>query len=88
MGNKRWVTNLRGRWNTNVANGAKSHQHFVVGNMKRTADIISGETGQLIAQLYDEDHVTAIPAVAQFHPTTETMTILCGNASGKMLCWS
>ncbi|KAF7732080.1 hypothetical protein EC973_006335 [Apophysomyces ossiformis] len=86
----RWVTNFRARWNENTVshlNGV-DHQHFVVGNMKHPVDIYSGETGEAIEQLYDSERITAIQAVVQFHPTTESMTLLCGNGSGRMVCWS
>lgn len=56
--------------------------------MNQTVDIYSGETGEEITSLYDGDHITAIPSVAQFHPNTEGPTILTGNASGRMVCWS
>jgi hypothetical protein len=55
--------------------------------MKQPIDIYSGETGQEIIQLYDDDHITAIPSVSQFHPNTLNPTILAGNASGRMVCW-
>ncbi|KAI8141380.1 WD40-repeat-containing domain protein [Fennellomyces sp. T-0311] len=80
----RWVTNFRARWNQ----GAKDHQHFLIGNMKHPVDIFSGETGGEIAQLYDEDRITAIQAVAQFHPATENMVVVTGNGSGRMVCYS
>lgn len=81
----RWVTNLRARWNE--APGY-DHQHFVIGSMNHPVEIYSGETGDLIHELYDEDRITAVPAVTQFHPTRESMTILCGNGSGRMVCWT
>lgn len=56
--------------------------------MEHTLDIISGETGKEIASLYDKDHITAIPSVAQFHPSTANPVILAGNGSGRMVCWS
>lgn len=82
----RWVTNFRARWNTNKLNGLKT-QHIMIGNMKQPIDIYSGETGKEIIQLYDQDHITAIPSVNQFHPNTKQATILAGNASGRMVCW-
>ncbi|KAI8984159.1 WD40-repeat-containing domain protein [Mycotypha africana] len=81
----RWVTNFRARWNPNPNYGPP---HIIIGNMKQTIDVYSGNTGQEIVQLYDPDHITAIPSVAQFHPTTENPVILTGNASGRMVCWS
>ncbi|KAI9493743.1 WD40-repeat-containing domain protein [Zychaea mexicana] len=80
----RWVTNFRARWNQ----GAKEHQHFLIGNMKHPVDIFSGETGGEIGELYDADRITAIQAVAQFHPTAENMTVVTGNGSGRMVCYS
>lgn len=56
--------------------------------MKQTIDIYSGETGEEIIQLYDPDHITAIPSVSQFHPNTQQPVILAGNASGRMTFWS
>lgn len=83
----RWVTNLRARWNRNKTQGL-NNQHLIIGNMEHTLDIISGETGKEIASLYDRDHITAIPSVAQFHPSTANPVILAGNGSGRMVCWS
>ena len=82
----RWVTMFRTRWNQNPA--ATSHQHFIVGNMKRTIDFFSGETGQEMCALSDPDRLTAIQAVAIFHPSTEKTLVATGNASGRMACWS
>jgi hypothetical protein len=61
---------------------------MAIGNMNQTVDIYSGETGEEITYLYDRDHITAIPSVAQFHPNTENPLLLTGNASGRMVCWS
>lgn len=55
--------------------------------MKQPIDIYSASTGNEIMQLYDEDHITAIPSVNAFHPTTSSFTILAGNASGRMVVW-
>jgi hypothetical protein len=82
---KRWVTNFRARWNNNKHQ--QTTQHLVIGNMKQPIDIYSGETGHEIVQLYDEDHITAIPSVSSFHPSTLDTIILAGNASGRMVCW-
>jgi hypothetical protein len=81
------VTNFRARWNYNKYHGLKQ-QHFVIGNMSQTVDIYSGVNGKELIQLYDEDHITAIPSVIQFHPSTADPTLLTGNASGRMVCWS
>ncbi|KAI9264253.1 WD40-repeat-containing domain protein [Phascolomyces articulosus] len=80
----RWVTNFRARWHE----GAKDHQLFLVGNMKHPVDIFSGETGGDIGELYDGERITAIQAVAQFHPATENMMVVTGNGSGRMVCYS
>ncbi|KAI8391130.1 WD40-repeat-containing domain protein [Radiomyces spectabilis] len=84
----KWVTNFRARWNKSSATAALDHQHFVIGSMKHPLEIYSGENGEEIATLYDGDHITAVPAVAQFHPTTPTITLLAGNGSGRMVCWN
>lgn len=55
--------------------------------MKQTIDVYSGETGDEIIQFYDGDHISAIPSVCQFHPSTEQPAILTGNASGRMTFW-
>ncbi|OBZ88106.1 DNA damage-binding protein CMR1 [Choanephora cucurbitarum] len=83
----RWVTNFRARWNTNKFNGL-DYQHLIIGNMKHTTDIYSGVTGKEVARLYDSDHITAIPSVCQFHPTTANPTILTANAGGRVVCWT
>ncbi|KAI9258258.1 WD40-repeat-containing domain protein [Sporodiniella umbellata] len=80
----RWVTNLRAGWNTNPHQG-KEHQHFIIGNMNRTLDLFSGENGQELKQL---SVMTTIQSVVQFHPTTVQPTVLSGNASGRMICWT
>ncbi|KAG1555934.1 hypothetical protein G6F49_006720 [Rhizopus delemar] len=78
----RWVTNFRARWNTNRCHGLE-HQHLAIGNMNQTVDIYSGESGKEMTQLYDQDHITAIPSVAQFHPSTLKPTILTENKQRK-----
>jgi hypothetical protein len=42
-------------------------QKFCIGNMNRFVDIYTAK-GEQLAQLCGED-ITAVPAVAQFHPT-------------------
>lgn len=82
---------FRATWSTNTVSpsfNALAHPYFGVGNMKHPVDIYSGVRGDMIAQLYDVDHITAVPAVITFHPQTSSMTVLCGNASGRMVCWS
>ncbi|KAG2174606.1 hypothetical protein INT44_006870 [Umbelopsis vinacea] len=82
----KWVTLFRARWNYNPR--ALSHSHFVIGSMNHPVEVYSGETGERICELYDPEKVTAVPAVSLFHPTTPSMTILCGNGSGRMVCWT
>ncbi|KAG9286369.1 hypothetical protein G9A89_014535 [Geosiphon pyriformis] len=77
----RWVTPFRARWNHNPL----LHPHFLVGNMRRSVDVISAIDGELIWNLRDES-ITAIPAVNCFHPNLNM--ILGGNASGRMIVWS
>ncbi|KAL0135399.1 WD40-repeat-containing domain protein [Mucor lusitanicus] len=83
----RWVTNFRARWNTNEHQG-RNNQHVVIGNMNHQINIFSGDTGNEMAVLYDSDHITAVPSVAQFHPSTASPVILAGNGSGRVVCWS
>jgi hypothetical protein len=56
--------------------------------MNHPVEVYSGETGERICELYDPEKITAVPAVSLFHPTTPSMTILCGNGSGRMTCWT
>ena len=51
--------------------------------MNRFVDVYTG-TGQQVAQL-GGDGVTAVPAVAQMHPTKEW--VAGGTASGKICLW-
>jgi WD40 repeat protein len=73
----RWVTILRAQWQLQPRDGI---QRFVIGNMNRFVDIYSGD-GKQLAQLGD-DSITAVPAVAQFHPTMDWVG--AGTASGKL----
>ncbi|KAJ2962519.1 hypothetical protein NQZ79_g2351 [Umbelopsis isabellina] len=82
----KWVTLFRAKWNYNPS--AFSHSHFCVASMNHPVEIYSGETGERICELYDPEKVTAVPAVCLFHPTTPKMTVLSGNGSGRMACWS
>lgn len=52
--------------------------------MNRFVDIYAG-TGEQLAQLGGGDTITAVPAVAQFHPTKDW--IAAGTASGKLCLW-
>ncbi|KAI9706909.1 MAG: hypothetical protein M1820_004688 [Bogoriella megaspora] len=76
----RWVTILRAQWQ---AQPRDSVQRFVIGNMNRFVDIYTS-TGQQLAQLGGEG-ITAVPAVAQFHPTMDW--VAAGTASGKLCLW-
>lgn len=38
------------------------------GSMSRSIDIFSGTTGATLCQLYDGDHITAVPTVTGCHP--------------------
>ncbi|KAF3939289.1 hypothetical protein ABW19_dt0209951 [Dactylella cylindrospora] len=75
----RWVTILRAQWQQSPT----GIQKFCIGNMNRFVDIYS-ETGEQLGQL-GGDLVTAVPAVAQFHPTQDW--ICGGTASGKVCLW-
>nr|POE77797.1 dna damage-binding protein cmr1 [Quercus suber] len=76
----RWVTILRAQWQLRPADGV---QKFVIGNMNRFVDVYT-DKGQQVAQLGGEG-ITAVPAVAQFHPSEEW--IAAGTASGKLCLW-
>ena len=52
--------------------------------MNRFVDIYTAE-GEQLAQLGGEG-ITAVPAVAQFHPTEQW--IAAGTASGKLCLWT
>jgi WD repeat-containing protein 76 len=76
----RWVTILRAQWQLQPQDGI---QRFVIGNMNRFVDIYTGK-GQQLAQL-GGDSITAVPAVAKFHPTMDWVG--AGTASGKLCLW-
>ncbi|KAI9728275.1 MAG: hypothetical protein M1834_007768 [Cirrosporium novae-zelandiae] len=76
----RWVTILRAQWQQHPSDGV---QRFVIGNMNRFVDIYTKD-GQQLAQLGGEG-ITAVPAVAQFHPTQDW--VAGGTASGKLCLW-
>ncbi|KXL48529.1 hypothetical protein M433DRAFT_63119 [Acidomyces richmondensis BFW] len=76
----RWVTILRAQWQLQPQDGI---QRFVIGNMNRFVDVYT-DKGQQLAQLGGEG-ITAVPAVAQFHPTKDW--IAAGTASGKLCLW-
>ncbi|KAK4664753.1 uncharacterized protein QC763_506590 [Podospora pseudopauciseta] len=76
----RWVTILKPQWQKSPFDGI---QKFAIGNMNRFVDIYAAN-GEQLAQL-DGDGITAVPAVAHFHPTLEW--VAGGNASGKLCLW-
>lgn len=76
----RWVTILKPQWQTRPKDGI---QKFVIGNMNRFVDLMDSN-GEQLAQLGGEG-ITAVPAVAQFHPTENWVG--AGTASGKLCLW-
>ncbi|KAL8802474.1 MAG: hypothetical protein Q9182_003782 [Xanthomendoza sp. 2 TL-2023] len=76
----RWVTILRAQWQMHPSDGV---QRFCIGNMNRFVDIYTSK-GEQLAQL-GGDGITAVPAVAQFHPTNDW--VAAGTASGKLCLW-
>lgn len=76
----RWVTILKPQWQKQPRDGI---QRFVIANMNRFVDIYAANGTQL-AQLGGEG-ITAVPAVAQFHPTMDW--VAGGNGSGKLSLW-
>lgn len=76
----RWVTILKPQWQKRPSDGIEK---FVMGNMNRFVDVFAADGSQL-AQL-DGEGITAVPAVAHFHPT---MNWVAGaNGSGKLCLW-
>ncbi|RKP26278.1 WD40-repeat-containing domain protein [Syncephalis pseudoplumigaleata] len=78
----RWVTMLRAGW----IRHEPTHPTFLIGNMRRSVDLFSAMTGELIWTLTAPDMLTAVPAVAAAHPLRHA--IVGGTASGRMLIWS
>lgn len=76
----RWVTILKPQWQKRPRDGI---QKFVIGNMNRFVDVFASDGSQL-AQL-DGEGITAVPAVAHFHPTMDW--VAGGNGSGKLCFW-
>ncbi|KAK3484514.1 WD repeat-containing protein NCU09302/NCU11420 [Neurospora hispaniola] len=76
----RWVTILKPQWQRNPQDG---WQKFAIGNMNRFVDVYA-EDGEQLAQL-GGDGITAVPAVAHFHPTKDW--VAGGTASGKLCLW-
>lgn len=77
----RWVTILKPQWQKRPHDGI---QKFVIANMNRFVDVFASDGSQL-AQL-DGDNITAVPAVAHFHPTLDW--VAGGNGSGKLCLWT
>ncbi|KAI4175868.1 MAG: hypothetical protein LQ343_001482 [Gyalolechia ehrenbergii] len=76
----RWVTILRAQWQLHPSDNV---QRFCIGNMNRFVDIYTSR-GEQLAQLGGAG-ITAVPAVAQFHPTKDW--VAAGTASGKLCLW-
>ena len=71
---------LRAQWQLHPSD---SVQRFCIGNMNRFVDIYTSK-GEQLAQL-GGDGITAVPAVAQFHPSNDW--VAAGTASGKLCLW-
>jgi WD repeat-containing protein 76 len=54
--------------------------------MNRRAEIFSAD-GTLLRALYDEDYITAVPAVTAMHPVRPGR-LATGNASGRANLWA
>ncbi|PWN54233.1 WD40 repeat-like protein [Violaceomyces palustris] len=78
----KWLTLFRARWNQNP----NVEPHFTMGSMSRRAEIYASD-GKLLRSLWDEDIVTAVPAVTCTHPS-ETGKLATGNASGRCTWWA
>ncbi|KAI2464847.1 WD repeat-containing protein NCU09302/NCU11420 [Annulohypoxylon bovei var. microspora] len=76
----RWVTILKPQWQINPADGVEK---FAIANMNRFVDIYDHE-GKQLGQL-DGEGITAVPAVAEFHPTLNWLA--GGTGSGKLCLW-
>ncbi|RCI12714.1 hypothetical protein L249_0614 [Ophiocordyceps polyrhachis-furcata BCC 54312] len=76
----RWVTILKPQWQRNPAD---SVDKFVIGNMNRFVDVFLAD-GSQVAQL-GGDGITAVPAVAHFHPSQQW--VAGGTGSGKLCLW-
>jgi WD40 repeat protein len=77
----RWITILRAQWQQQPVDGKYK---MCIGNMNRFVDVYSSD-GQQLAQLGDDAYITAVPAVAMFHPSNDW--IVAGTASGKVCLW-
>ncbi|OAX82278.1 hypothetical protein ACJ72_03372 [Emergomyces africanus] len=78
----RWVTILKPQWQASPQ--SSNIQRFCIGNMNRFVDVYTS-TGDQLAQLGGEGLITAVPAVAVFHPTRDW--VVGGTASGKVCLW-
>lgn len=58
-------------------------EKFAIANMNRFVDVFDSQ-GKQLAQL-DGDGITAVPAVAEFHPTHNW--VAGGTGSGKLCLW-
>ncbi|KAI1385154.1 WD repeat-containing protein [Hypoxylon trugodes] len=76
----RWVTILKPQWQLNPADGVEK---FAIANMNRFVDIYDSQ-GKQLGQL-DGEGITAVPAVAEFHPTLNWLA--GGTGSGKLCLW-
>ncbi|OLN91648.1 DNA damage-binding protein cmr1 [Colletotrichum chlorophyti] len=76
----RWVTILKPQWQKHPKDGIHK---LVIGNMNRFVDVYAAN-GEQLAQL-GGDGISAVPAVAQFHPTMDW--VAGGTASGKLCLW-
>ncbi|PHH60511.1 hypothetical protein CDD81_1601 [Ophiocordyceps australis] len=77
----RWVTILKPQWQKRPLDGI---QKLAIANMNRFVDVFSSDGAQL-AQL-DGDGITAVPAVAHFHPSMDW--VAGGSGSGKLCLWT
>ncbi|GAK61973.1 WD40 repeat-like protein [Moesziomyces antarcticus] len=78
----KWLTMFRAKWNANPT----LEPHFSIGSMTRRAEIYAAD-GTLLRTLWDENLVTAVPAVTAMHPTRPAR-LVTGNASGRCTFWS
>ncbi|KAI0402300.1 WD40-repeat-containing domain protein [Xylaria palmicola] len=76
----RWVTILKPQWQASPADGVDK---FAIANMNRFVDVYD-QDGKQLAQL-DGDGITAVPAVAEFHPVHNW--VAGGSGSGKLCLW-
>ena len=79
------TNSLKPHWQSRPADGV---QKLCIGNMNRVVDVYDADGDQL-AQLGGNPStgfdITAVPAVAQFHPTRNW--VAAGTASGKVCLW-